>query len=157
MAVTADLFTVAAVEPAALAAALAAAAGVSPADVDVADADGDQESRTWDAPVLCSYTLLPSGGLGLVLDVYVVADEDPSGAALTEAELARRLAAASGTTVFYPAEWFPPSAYWAVTADGLVTRALLVAPDDECGPFTVDAVGAPVADLPAAVVRDDLP
>ncbi|MGW3625748.1 hypothetical protein [Streptomyces sp. NPDC000880] len=148
---TGDLFTVGVLEPDALVAALAGAVGVSPSEVDATDADGDQETQNWDAPVLCAYTPLPGGGLGLLLDVYV-AEETALNTALTEPELARRLAVRGGTTVLYPAEPFPPSAYWAVTPDGLVTRARLVDPDEDGDPYTVDAVEAAVADLPGAEV-----
>lgn len=148
---TGDLFTVGVLAPAELVAALAEAVGVSPTEVDVADADKDQETRRWDAPVLCAYTRLPGGGLGLLLDVYV-AEEKVPGHPLTEPELARRLAERSGTTVLYPAEPFPPSAYWAVTPDGLVTRARLLDPDEDGDPYTVDAVEAPVPELPGAEV-----
>jgi hypothetical protein len=152
--VTGDLFTVGVLEPDALVTALAGAVGVSPAEVDVADADGDPEARNWGAPVLCAYTRLPAGGLGLLLDVYVAegTDEREPVRALDEAELARRLAARAGTTVLYPADAFPPSAYWAVTADGLVTRARLYDPDEHEDPYIVDAVEAPVPDLPRAHV-----
>ncbi|MET7618315.1 hypothetical protein [Streptomyces sp. NPDC005408] len=151
---TGDLFTVAVLEPDALVAALADCVGVTPADVDVADANGDPEARNWDAPVLCVYTRLPGGGLGLMLDVYVAegaGEREPAGE-LDEAGLARRLAARAGTTVLHPAESVPPSAYWAVTAEGLVTRARLYDPDEHEDPYVVDAVEAPVPDLPDAQV-----
>ncbi|WP_328670016.1 hypothetical protein OG905_15370 [Streptomyces sp. NBC_00322] len=146
---TGDLFTVGLLEPDVLVAVLAGAVGVAPAEVDVADADADPEARSWDAPVLCAYTRLPAGGLGLLLDVYVA---DGTDGTLDEAELARRFAARAGTTVLYPAEAFPPSAYWAVTADGLVTRARLYEPDENEDPYVVDAVEAPVPDLPEVQV-----
>lgn len=151
--VTGDLFTVGLLEPDVLVAALAGAVGVAPAEVDVADAEADPEAdpeaRNWDAPVLCAYTRLPAGGLGLLLDVYVA---EGTGGILDEAELARRFAARAGTTVLYPAEAFPPSAYWAVTADGLRTRARLYEPDEHEDPYVVDVVEAPVPDLPEARV-----
>lgn len=147
--VTGDLFTVGLLEPDVLVDALAGAVGVAPVEVDVADAEADPEARSWDAPVLCAYTRLPAGGLGLLLDVYVA---EGTGGTLDEAELARRFAARAGTTVLYPAEAFPPSAYWAVTPGGLVTRARLYEPEEHEDPYVVDAVEAPVPDLPEARV-----
>ncbi|MGW1492135.1 hypothetical protein [Streptomyces sp. NPDC002402] len=147
--VTGDLFTVGLLEPDVLVAALAGAVGVAPGKVDVADADANPEARNWDAPVLCAYTRLPAGGLRLLLDVYVA---EWTGGIPDEAELARRFAARAGTTVLYPAEAFPPSAYWAVTADGLVTRARLYEPEEHEDAYVVDAVEAPVPDLPEARV-----
>jgi len=149
--VTGDLLTVGVLTPGELVDALAGAVGVPPDQVDVADVDGDQEARTWDAAVLCTYTRLPAGGLGLLLDVYV-AETETTPAGLTEAELARRLAARAGTTVLYSAQPFPPSAYWAVTADGLVTRARLLDDDEDGHRCIVHAVETPVPDLPGALV-----
>ncbi|WP_455352747.1 hypothetical protein [Streptomyces sp. SYSU K217416] len=148
MLVMANVFTVAELAPSELVAALAAVVGVAPADVDVADADGDQVGRNWDAAVLCGYHLPPGGDLAVMLDIYI-ADRVP--VQPDEPELSRRLAY-TGTTVLYPAESYPPSAYWAVTPDGLVTRARLEDSEDEDPSYIVDAVEAPVPDLPRAQV-----
>ncbi|MEU6862720.1 hypothetical protein ABZ924_05485 [Streptomyces sp. NPDC046876] len=69
-----------------------------------------------------------------------------------EAEFAARFAEAAGTTVLYPAVEAPPSAYWAVTPEGLLTRARLELSDDEPPVLTVTAVEAPVPQLPRAEV-----
>ncbi|MEU0385990.1 hypothetical protein [Streptomyces chartreusis] len=58
--------------------------------VDVADADGDQEDRHWDAPVLCTFRLLPPGDVAMELDITV---EDATAGTLTEELLALGLAA----------------------------------------------------------------
>ncbi|SED38979.1 hypothetical protein SAMN05216483_3737 [Streptomyces sp. 2131.1] len=144
-----DLLTVGAVGPAVMANALAGVLGVAVQDVDVADADGDQESRDWEAAVLCTYHGL-RGDLAFSIDVYAqefVADQP------AESEVAAVLAKAAGTTVLFPADEAPPSAYWAVTPEGMLTRARLEPSDDEPPVFTVTAVEAPVPELPGAVVE----
>ncbi len=146
----ANAFTVAALTPAELVAALAAVLGVAPADVDVADANGDQEGRHWDSPVLCTYEVPDGGDLRLMLDVYVA--EEQAGA-LTESDAARRLAAWTGSTILWPAAEPYPSAYWAVTPVGAATRARVTASDGDEMRFTVDAVEATVPDLPHARVQ----
>ncbi|MFF9866206.1 hypothetical protein ACF1G0_12385 [Streptomyces sp. NPDC013953] len=137
--------------PARMAAALAGAVGVPAADVDVADEDADPAGRNWDAPVLCGYREL-LGDVALSWDVYVSDDAVPG--APDEPAAARRVAAATGTTVLYPATDVPnPSAYWAATPAGTTTRARLYASDDEEPVHTVDAVEAPVPHLPDARVE----
>jgi len=144
-----NLLTVDAVRPAAMASALAGVLGVAVRDVDVAHADGDQESRDWEAAVLCTYHGL-RGDLARSLDVY--AQESVAGQP-AESEVAAALAEVAGTTVLFPADEAPPSAYWAVTPDGMVTRARLEPSDDEPPVFTVTAVEAPVPQLPRATVE----
>lgn len=144
-----NLFTVAMLSPAELVAALSAVVGVPSAEVDVADSDGDQVGRKWDATVLCGYRVPPAGDLAMMLDIYLA---DRVAVRPGEAELARRLAERTGTTVLYSAGPFPPSAYWAVTPDGLVTRARLEDSEDEEPSYSVDAVEAQVPDLPRAQV-----
>ncbi|MEW2123781.1 hypothetical protein AB0891_08690 [Streptomyces sp. NPDC007259] len=143
-----NLLTVDPVGAAVVARALAGCLGVAVRDVDVADADGDPELRNWEAPVLCQYEAV-RGDLSRAWDIYAgesVAGQPPEG------EVAAALAKEAGTTVLFPAVEAPPSAYWAVTPEGLVTRARLEPSDDEPPVFTVTAVEAPVSQLPGAVV-----
>ncbi|MGW0864050.1 hypothetical protein [Streptomyces sp. NPDC002611] len=139
------------VSPASLAKALAEAVRVEGADVDVADRDGDQSQRDWAAPVLCGYSRL-RGDLSLALDIYVedaLVNEAPP-----EPELARRLAAALGVPVLYPAEEdLPPSAYWLATSSGQSVRARLLSSDDEPPVHVIDAVEGEVPGLPRATVE----
>ncbi|MER5430645.1 hypothetical protein [Streptomyces sp. NPDC002588] len=123
---------------------LASVLHVAPSAVDVADAEGDQDDRNWEALVLCDRTRVP-GDVSLALDVFVqeaVTDRP------TEAECAAKFAAAAQTVVLYPAEERIPSAYWLVTPTGLVTRARLMASDDEQPVYSLDAVEAAVPQLP---------
>ncbi|MFJ7206922.1 hypothetical protein ACIQWR_25740 [Streptomyces sp. NPDC098789] len=145
---TYNLLTVDAVSPAAMGAALAGCLGIAAGDVEVADPDGDPELRNWEAPVACEYRSV-RGDLAWSLDVYVQESgtEQPR-----EADLAARFAKAAATTVLYPAEEAPPSAYWAVTPEGLLTRARLDLSDDEPPLYTVTAVESPVPQLPRAAV-----
>ncbi|MFC9505616.1 hypothetical protein [Streptomyces sp. NPDC057002] len=139
------------VSPTSLAEALAAAVRTEGADVDVADRDGDQSQRDWAAPVLCGYIRL-RGDLSLSLDIYVedaLVNEAPP-----EPELARRLAAALGVLVLYPAEeGLPPSAYWLATSSGQSVRARLLSSDDEPPVHVIDAVEEEVPDLPRATIE----
>ncbi|QWB23332.1 MULTISPECIES: hypothetical protein [Streptomyces] len=139
------------VSPMSLAEALAGAVRPEGADVDVADRDGDQSQRDWTAPVLCGYSRL-RGDLSLALDIYVedaLVNEAPP-----EPELARRLAAALGVPVLYPAEVdLPPSAYWLATSSGQSVRARLLSSDDEPPVHVIDAVEAKVPGLPRATVE----
>ncbi|MCX4800987.1 hypothetical protein OG594_04830 [Streptomyces sp. NBC_01214] len=144
-----NLLTVDALAPEAMAAALARCFGVAAGDVGVAEADADPELRNWAAPVLCTYAAV-AGDLTRSLDLYAqdqVADRPP------ESEVAARFARAAGTTVLFPAEEAYPSAYWAATPEGLVTRVRLELSDDEPPLFTVDSAEAPVPQLPRAVVE----
>ncbi|MFJ7629820.1 hypothetical protein ACIQZN_25335 [Streptomyces sp. NPDC097595] len=133
-----NLLSVEAVPAGVVARALAGVLGVAVRDVDVADADGDQEARDWEAAVLCTYDVL-RGDVAWSLDVYAqdrVADQPP------ESEVAAALANAAGTTVLFPADEAPPSAYWAVTPDGTLARARLEPSDDDPPVFTVTVVEA---------------
>ncbi|MFJ6484423.1 MULTISPECIES: hypothetical protein [unclassified Streptomyces] len=144
-----NLITVDALATETTAAALARCFGVAVGDVDVAEAAADAELRNWAAPVLCTYEAV-SGDLARSLDLYAqdqVADQPP------EPELAARFAGAAGTTVLFPAEEACPSAYWAATPEGLVTRVRLELSDDEPPLYTVDSAEAPVPQLPRAVVE----
>ncbi|MEU2678936.1 hypothetical protein ABZ638_18845 [Streptomyces sp. NPDC007107] len=140
--------------PHAMARSLAGVLGVETRYVDVADEDGpDTGDRNWDAPVLCTYRSV-AGDLALSWDVAV---SDAVRTAPDEAEGARRLAASLGTTVLYPAQERPPSAYWAAGPDGTVVRARLLEMDQEADDgspvLVVDAVEAVMEQLPAARVE----
>ncbi|MFD9630658.1 hypothetical protein [Streptomyces violascens] len=157
---TYNLLTVDAIDPAAMAAALAACLHVMLGDVEVADPDGDPDVRNWDAPVSCDHTSI-QGDLAWSLNIY--AQRTVPGQPL-EPDLAVRFAKATGTTVLCPASEAPPSAYWAATPQGLLTRARLELSDDESPVCTVTAVEAPVPQLPHAemthfeeIVREQRP
>ncbi|MCH5672921.1 hypothetical protein [Streptomyces gilvus] len=152
----ANLFTVAHLDPTALRRALASALTVPAEAVDVADADGDQEVRRWDAPVLCTYRLLsPPGDLALELDISV---SGATASALTEADLASRLALWTTTSILHPAlDLTLDSAYWIRTPDGRAVRCRLETIDsDEDTTYRVDMAEQAVPDLPRATV-DPLP
>ncbi|HZG03213.1 MAG TPA: hypothetical protein VE546_06545 [Streptomyces sp.] len=127
-----------------LAAALAEIFRVAPGDVEVVDEEAAPEGRNWDALVFCEYAAV-RGQVSWALDVYArdTMTEQPD-----EAELARRLAAKLRCVVLYPAAETPPSAYWLVTPDGLVTRARLYESDNEESLYSIDAVEDPVPQLP---------
>jgi hypothetical protein len=129
-----------------LAAALAALAAVPVEAVDVAPAD--VEERDWDAAVLCTYRPV-HGDLSWSVDVYVTGSAPPS-----VAEAAKSLALSLETPVLYPAEEFPPSAYWMALPDGSRTRARVYENDREDGvALVIDAVAKPVRWLPAVRVE----
>ncbi|GGW88856.1 hypothetical protein GCM10010383_17590 [Streptomyces lomondensis] len=115
----ANLFIVAELPPESLRRALADLLAIRPEAVDVADADGDQEGRHWDAPVLCTWRLLPPGDLSLELDITV---EDRTATDHTEKDLALGLAARTGTSVLHPSDLDLPSAYWVAVPDGRSVR-----------------------------------
>ncbi|MBP0934766.1 hypothetical protein J0X20_14280 [Streptomyces sp. KCTC 0041BP] len=145
---TYNLLTVDPVGPEIVALALAGCLGIAVGDVDVADSDGDPDLRNWDAPVSCEYRAV-QGDVAWSLDVYAqehVADQPP------ESDLAAGFAKAAMTTVLFPAEEAPPSAYWAVTPEGVLTRARLELSDDEPPLYAITAVEAPVPQLPGATV-----
>ncbi|MFF4502121.1 hypothetical protein [Streptomyces sp. NPDC001401] len=148
----ANLFTVAELEQSSLRSALAELLAVTEEEVDVADTDGDQEVRRWDSPVLCTYRVPPPGDLALELDISV---EDGTAGALTEAELARGLAARTATSVLHPAlDLDLDSAYWVATPDGRAVRCRLEAIDSaEDTTYRVDVVEGKVDDLPRARVE----
>ncbi|WP_327290138.1 hypothetical protein [Streptomyces sp. NBC_01198] len=133
---------------AAVAAALAECFRVPLHDVDVADEHADQDARNWDALVLCGMEGVP-GDVRTSLDIYARDSVQPQP---SERELAAALARLLGHSVLYPAEEALPSASWVAAADGTVTRARLLDPDEDMPGFRVDAVEAPVADLPNAQV-----
>ncbi|MFJ4781660.1 hypothetical protein [Streptomyces sp. NPDC088762] len=145
---TYNLLTVAAVSPETMAVALAGCLGVAVSDVDVADPDGDPDLRNWDALVSCEHRAV-HGDVAWSLDIYA---QDEVADRPLESELAAKFAQATTTTVLSPAAEALPSAYWAVTPEGLLTRARLELSDDEPALYAVTAVEAPVAQLPRAVV-----
>ena len=128
-----------------LTAALAALAAVPADAVDVAPADVAE--RAWDAAVLCTYRPV-HGDISWSLDVYLTGSAPPSVAVAAET-----LAVSLATPVLYPAESFPPSAYWLALPDGSRTRARVYENDEEDGTaLVIDAVAKPVAWLPAVRV-----
>lgn len=148
----ANLFTVAELESSALRQALAELLVLADGAVDVADLDGDQEVRRWDAPVLCTYRVLPPGDLALELEVQI---EDETAGELDETALAQGLAARTTTSVLYPAPDIElDSAYLVATADGRTVRCRLETIDsDEDTRYRVDVVEEAVPDLPRATVE----
>ncbi|MEU6300036.1 hypothetical protein [Streptomyces erythrochromogenes] len=145
---TYNLLTVDSIAPEVMALALAKCFGVAVGDVDVADPDGDPDARNWEAPVSCEH-LAVFGDLSWSLDIY--ADESVTDRP-QESDFAARFARAVGTTVLFPAAEVLPSAFWAATPEGLLTRARLDLSDDEPPRHAVTAVEAPVAQLPQATV-----
>ncbi|AWZ04604.1 MULTISPECIES: hypothetical protein [unclassified Streptomyces] len=145
---TYNLLTVDAVRPTAMAAALAACLGTAANDVEMVDPDGDPGLPNWDAPVLCTYQAT-FGDVAWSLDIYI---QDYITVRPTESEVAAGLAQATATTVLFPAVEAPPSAYWAVTPGGLLTRARLEPSDDEPPLLEVTAVEEAVPQLPRAIV-----
>ncbi|MFF3774012.1 hypothetical protein [Streptomyces sp. NPDC002232] len=145
---TYNLLTVGAVSPESMGVALAGSLGIAVGDVDVADPDGDPDLRNWDAPVSCEHRAV-HGDIAWSLNIYVQGEaaDQP-----LESELAAAFAKAATTTVLYPAAEAIPSAYGAVTPDGLLTRARLELSDDEPPLYEVTAVEAPVPQLPRAIV-----
>ncbi|MFE9629396.1 hypothetical protein [Streptomyces sp. NPDC006463] len=145
---TYNLLTVAAVSPETMAVAVAGSLGVAVGDVNVADSDGDPGLRNRDAPVSCEHRAV-HGDIAWSLDIYLqneVADRP------CESEFAARFAKAATTAALFPAVEALPSAYWAVTPEGLLTRARLELSDDEPPLYEVTAVEAPVPQLPRANV-----
>ncbi|MFJ6524736.1 hypothetical protein ACIQMZ_05615 [Streptomyces longwoodensis] len=143
-----DFFVVADLPVSRIAAALATAVQVPPEVIDIADAYGEQEGRNWDALVLGDRVPV-YGDASVTLSVYV---QETVTAPPTEAECAAAFAAAAGTVVLYPADEAPPSAYWLVTPEGLVTRARLLASDDSPPVYSIDAVETAVPQLPGVHV-----
>ncbi|MET7482641.1 hypothetical protein [Streptomyces sp. NPDC005538] len=147
----ANLFVVAEPQPAELRRALAELLRLPEDAVDVAHQDWDMEGRDWAAPVLCTYCPLPPGDLALSLDISVTAS---AAGDLTEADLARGIAAGVGSSVLYPAESYPPSAYWAAVPDGRSVRCSIEPIETGYGtdaalfPFRVYETAEPVPDLP---------
>ena len=143
---TYDLLLVGDLDTARLRAALAELAAVPAAAVDVAAAEA--EERDWDAAVLCTYRAV-RGDVSWSLDVYLTVPEPPG-----VAEAAASLAGSLGLPVLYPAEAFPPSAYWLARPDGSRTRARVYEQDIEGeAALVIDAVAEPVAGLPRVRVQ----
>ncbi|CAG7650410.1 hypothetical protein [Actinacidiphila bryophytorum] len=132
--------------------ALAQCFRVPVSDVDVADEKTDQNTRHWDAMVLCGTENL-RGDVRTSLDIYARDSVQPQP---SEPELAAALARVLGHSVLYPAEEFLQGVPGLAAADGTVTRARLLDPGedphDETAGYKVDAVEAPVTDLPNAQV-----
>ncbi|MBN6543233.1 hypothetical protein, partial [Actinacidiphila bryophytorum] len=132
--------------------ALAQCFRVPVSDVDVADEKTDQNTRHWDAMVLCGTETL-RGDVRTSLDIYVRDSVQPQPSV---PELAAALARMLGHSVLYPAEEFLQGVPSLAAADGTVTRARLLDPGedphDETAGYKVDAVEAPVTDLPNAQV-----
>ncbi|MFF3782702.1 hypothetical protein [Streptomyces sp. NPDC001933] len=141
---TYNLFTTDHLQPSRVSDALASCLHIEPNSVDVAQVDADQDNRHWDALALCDYSDT-FGDVSLTLDIFV---QDSVSEQPTESEFASRFAVAAQTVVLYPAEEQLPSAYWLVTPTGLVTRARLLASDDERPEYSIDAVEAAVPQLP---------
>ncbi|MDX3851665.1 hypothetical protein [Streptomyces sp. AK02-01A] len=140
-------------EPAALAAGLTDAARVPAGQADVRREDDDQAERDWEAPVLCTYHYV-RGDVVMSLDIQVRHEPGarPAGAPSSEAELAAAFAGRTGVAVLYPDDRADPETYWLADPVGTVTRARLVASDDEPPRYTVDAVETPVSAFPGAEV-----
>ena len=134
--------------PSDLAAALAGVVGVPAERVDVCDEDGDQDGRDWEAPVLCTYHEV-LGDVMMSLDIYV---RDDAGTDAGEPDLAQAFAIRAGVGTLYPDDRRDPETYWLADPDGTVTRARLIATDDERPVYTVDAVEAPSTAFPGATV-----
>lgn len=143
-----NLLVAGAMEPYILVTVLASTFDVSVADVDVADYFGDPDLRNWEAAVSCQYSAL-RGDLSWELDIYA---QEFDSAPPSESALAQRVATATQLVVLFPAESIPPSAYWAATPEGNVTRVRLYESDDEAPVYVVDAVETPVRQLPNATV-----
>lgn len=136
--------------PRTMASALASALGAEAQHVDVADEDtGRTDDRNWDAPVLCTHHPV-AGDLALAWDVSA---SDAVTSPPSEAEAASRLAVLLRTTVLYPAYGVRPSAYWAAGPDGRVARARLLEGEEVPPVLVVDAVEAPMDQLPTARVE----
>ncbi|MEU8509151.1 hypothetical protein AB0C40_31510 [Streptomyces brevispora] len=131
-----NLLVAGAMEPRILVIVLASTFDVSVADVDVADYFGDPDLRNWEAAVSCQYSAL-HGDLSWELAIYA---QEFVSAPPSESALAQHVATATGLVVLFPAESMPPSAYWAATPEGNVTRVRLYESDNEAPVYVVDAV-----------------
>ncbi|SEK35048.1 hypothetical protein [Streptacidiphilus jiangxiensis] len=127
----------------ALADALGHVLGVPAEDVHIGE---DWTDESAGARVVCLRWACPPRDVVWAMEVFPL-----QGVAATpsERELCSALAEGLGQAVVFPAESFPPSAYWLAAPGGLVTRARLhdvdgIGPDgDETG-YDIDAVGAAV-------------
>lgn len=102
------------------------------------------------APVAAARRHAAPGDVAWLLDVSCADDvpRQPS-----EREFAVWLAGRLGSGVLFPAESFPPSAYWLAAPGGPVTRARVhdIDADDAEGDligYAIDAVGAAVPGMP---------
>ncbi|MFI6962040.1 hypothetical protein [Streptomyces sp. NPDC050149] len=143
-----NLLAAGAVEPAVLTTVLASTFNVNTKDVDVADHLGDVGRRNWEAAVSCEYSAL-RGDLSWSLEIYA---QKSVSAPPPESMLAQRVAAGAGVVVLFPAMEDLPSAYWAATPEGNVTRVRLDVSDDEAPVYVVDAMESPVRQLPHAKI-----
>ncbi|NGN67050.1 hypothetical protein G5C51_24470 [Streptomyces sp. A7024] len=141
-----DLLLLDWLDAAGLAVALARVVGVPAGDVDVVVGDSGRESRAWGAAVLCDCEVLGAGDIALSVSVYVRGSVPNP---LPEPQAAAALAAAARTVVFHSTGvGLNPAAYWAVTPDGLQTRASVEASGDEPLSFTVATAEAALPRLP---------
>ncbi|MDN3262230.1 hypothetical protein QWJ26_20965 [Streptomyces sp. CSDS2] len=145
---TYNLLTVEPLTLDAVTAALAQCLRVGVQEVDVADEGTGQDSRNWDALVLCEMVTV-LGDVSTSLDIYVHESVQPLP---SERELASSFARSAGVLVLFPAEEEPPSAYWLATESGLVTRSRLYETDAEEPRYTIDRVEAPIDRLPHVTV-----
>ena len=143
-----DLLLARPCEPAVLMTALASSFTLPVDAVNVAEEDA--EDRDWTASVLCTYAKR-HGDIAMSLSITAIDEvsDRPS-----EATLALRLAEQLHTPVLYPADAFPPSAYWLADGQNRPARARLE-PTSELDPrvdddlaWTIDAVDRPVPALP---------
>jgi hypothetical protein len=128
-----------------IATALAECLHVPVAEVDVADVDGDPDARNWDALVSCEYSIF-HGDVSMALDIYA---QDGVSNAPNETELGQSFAARVQTVVLFPPTESEISAHWLASPEGIVSRARVVPSDDSLG-YTVEAVEAPIRQLPRA-------
>jgi hypothetical protein len=144
---TFNLLLAGGLDAAKLTAALATLASVPIDAVDVVDADSPE--RDWSAAVSCVFEPL-AGDITWGLDINFT---DAVESRPTEAQVSMYLADHLAVPVLYPAEPFPPSAYWLAAPGGLRTRARVYSSDDGDPPvLTIDAVEWPVPSLPRVAV-----
>ncbi|MEV7087340.1 hypothetical protein AB0O07_15790 [Streptomyces sp. NPDC093085] len=136
-------------EPSRLGDVLAEILHVNPAAVDAADSDGPLEGRDWEAPVLCDYAAL-GGDVALLLEIQL-AENFPEAPGVVE--LAAVLSQRLDTVLLWHAEEAIPSAYWAATPEGAITRARVDQSDGPDLAYTVAVVEEPIARFPSARVR----
>ena len=98
--------------------------GVPVSDVDVAEED--VADREWSALVLVTHSER-HGDVSLSLSITAV---DGTADRPSEATLAARVAERLGVPVVYPAESFPPSAYWLTDGHNQPARISLYSADD---------------------------
>ncbi|MEV7679534.1 hypothetical protein AB0O64_13385 [Streptomyces sp. NPDC088341] len=138
-------------EPAELTEALADVVRVPRGQVDVCAGRDDLGERDWEAFVLCTYRPV-RGDVAMSLDIQVQPSTAVHGAPVTEPELAVAFARGTGVMVLHPDDRIDPETYWLTDPAGTVTRARLLASDDDPTTYTVDAVETAVAAFPGAEV-----